>query len=452
MTHTPCAVIILAAGQGTRMKSSKAKILHEIAHRPMILHALDSVDILNAKKKVVVLPPEMTQAARVIHGEDAAVEIAIQHQTLGTGHAVASAREMFLDFNGNIIVLFADTPLMTAATFKRFDALMQSHDVGVIGFRAEDPTGYGRLIRDDQGSPVAIREHKDASTLELEIDFCNSGVVGMAAKHFPALIDALSNDNANGEYYLTDVVEHAASGGLKVGVIECSEEEVQGINTQMQLSNAEAVYQNRARARALANGVNMQAPSTVYFSHDTVVKADVVIEPNVVFGPGVYVSSGASIRAFCHIEGALIGKNCVVGPYARLRPGTVLADKVKVGNFVEVKNADIGTGAKLNHLSYVGDARVGAGANIGAGTITCNYDGFNKHTTEIGEGAFIGSNSSLIAPVRIADGAYVGSGSVITKDVNCDALAIGRGRQKNIEGWAITYRSKNVKSKSAAKD
>jgi len=434
------------------MKSSKAKVLHEIARRPMILHALDAVGPLNAIKKVVVLSPEMTQVSRVIHDEDASVEIVIQHQTLGTGHAVASAREKFSDFNGNIIVLFADTPLMTAATLKRFDELMQTHDVGVIGFRAKDATGYGRLIQDDQGCPVAIREHKDANAQELEINFCNSGVVGMAAEKLPALIDALSNDNANGEYYLTDVVEHAAASGLKVGVVECSEEEVQGINTQLQLSNAEAVYQNRARACALANGVNMQAPSTVYFSHDTVVKADVAIEPNVVFGPGVYVASGATIRAFCHIEGALIGKNTVVGPYARLRPGTVLADKVKVGNFVEVKNAEISTGAKLNHLSYVGDAKIGAGANIGAGTITCNYDGFNKHTTEIGEGAFIGSNSSLVAPVRIADGAYVGSGSVITKDVNCDALAIGRGRQKNMEGWAKTYRFKNAKNKTAAKD
>jgi len=290
------------------------------------------------------------------------------------------------------------------STLLRFDELMQSHDVGVVGFKAEDPTGYGRLICDDKGCPIAIREHKDATPAELEIDFCNSGVMGMAANAFPALIEALSNDNANGEYYLTDVIENAALSGLKVGAIECLEEEVQGVNTQEQLSRAEAAYQNRARARAMANGVNMVAPSTVYFCHDTIIKSDVVIEPNVVFGPGVYISSGATIRAFSHIEGALIGKHAIVGPYARLRPGAVLSARAKVGNFVEIKNAEIGEGAKINHLSYVGDAKVGAGANIGAGTITCNYDGYNKHLTEIGEGAFIGSNSCLVAPVRIGAG------------------------------------------------
>ena len=341
---------------------------------------------------------------------------------------------------------------MTAKTLQRFDAFMQSHDVGVIGFRADNPTGYGRLILNEDGCLITIKEHKDASARELEIDFCNSGVLAMASKNFPALIEALSNDNANGEYYLTDVIEHAASIGLKVGAIECDEEEVLGVNTQIQLSNAEAIYQARARARAMENGVQMIAPATVYFSHDTVIKPDVVIEPNVVFGPGVYVSSGATIRAFCHIEGALIGKNAIIGPYARLRPGTVLASDTKVGNFVEIKNAEINKGAKVNHLSYVGDAKVGAGANIGAGTITCNYDGFNKYLTEIGEGAFIGSNSSLVAPVRIEGGAYVGSGSVITKDVNRDALAVGRGKQKNMEGWARAYRSRNVKNKPVVKD
>ncbi len=452
MTHDPCAVIILAAGKGTRMKSTRAKILHEIAGRPMVLHALDAVECLKSKKKIVVVSPDMDDVTRVVAGDDDTVEIVVQPKTLGTGHAVQCAAESLADFSGNIIVLFGDTPLMTAQTLQRFDELMQSHDVGVIGFTAENPTGYGRLIRNENGNIIAIREHKDASAGEREIDFCNSGVVGMAGKNFSSLIEALSNDNANGEYYLTDVIEIAASLGLKVGAIECNEEEVLGVNTQAQLSNAETIYQNRARARAMENGVQMTAPATVFFSHDTVLKSDVMIEPNVVFGPGVYVSSGATIRAFCHIEGALIGKNATVGPYARLRPGTVLSDAVKVGNFVEIKNAEISKGAKVNHLSYVGDAKVGAGANIGAGTITCNYDGFNKHLTEIGEGAFIGSNSSLVAPVRIGDGAYVGSGSIITKDVNRDALAIARGKQRNIDGWAKTYRSKNVKNKKAAKD
>ncbi len=452
MTHIPCAVIILAAGKGTRMKSTKAKILHEIAGRPMVLHALDAVESLDPQKKIVVVSPDMDGVTRVVLDDDDTVEIVLQPKTLGTGHAVQCAADKLVKFNGNIVVLFADTPLMTAQTLQRFDEFMQAHDVGVIGFRADDPTGYGRLIRDGDGNVTAIREHKDASAGEREIDFCNSGVVGMAGKDFPTLIEALSNDNANGEYYITDVIEIAASLGLKVGAIECDEEEVLGVNTKTQLSNAETIYQNRARARAMENGVQMVAPTTVYFSHDTVIKSDVMIEPNVVFGPGVFVSSGATIRAFCHIEGALIGKNAIIGPYARLRPGTVLSDAVKVGNFVEIKNAEINKGAKINHLSYVGDAKVGAGANIGAGTITCNYDGFNKHLTEIGEGAFIGSNSSLIAPVSISDGAYVGSGSVITKDVNLDALAIARSKQRNIDGWAKTFRSKNVKSKKTAKD
>jgi len=452
MTHTPSAVIILAAGKGTRMKSAKAKILHEIAGRPMVLHALDAVECLKSQKKIVVVSPDMDDVTRVVVGDDDTVEIVIQPKTLGTGHAVQCVAENLANFSGNIIVLFGDTPLMTAQTLQRFDELMQSHDVGVIGFTAENPTGYGRLIRDGNGNIIAIREHKDASAEEREIDFCNSGVVGVATKDFSTLIEALSNDNANGEYYLTDVIEIAVSLGLKVGAIECNEEEVLGVNTQAQLSNAETIYQNRARAHAMENGVQMTAPATVFFSHDTVIKSDVMIEPNVVFGPGVYVSSGATIRAFCHIEGALIGKNAIVGPYARLRPGTVLSDAVKVGNFVEIKNAEISKGAKVNHLSYVGDAKVGAGANIGAGTITCNYDGFNKHLTEIGEGAFIGSNSSLVAPVRIGDGAYVGSGSIITKDVNRDALAIARGKQRNIDGWAKTYRSKNVKNKKTTKD
>lgn len=434
------------------MKSSKPKILHEIAGRPLVMHALDAIACLNASKKIVVVSPDMQEVTQVICNEDAAIEITIQDKTLGTGHAVVCASDRIAGFNGNIIVLFGDTPLMTAATLQRFDTLMQTCDVGIIGFKAKDPTGYGRLILDDQGCPVAIREHKDASPDELEIDFCNSGVVGMASKDFSALMEGLSNDNANGEYYLTDVVETAAASGLRVGVIECSEEEVQGVNTQAQLSNAEAVFQNRARTKAMADGVNMQAPSTVYFSHDTIIKADVVIEPNVVFGPGVYVSSGAIIRAFSHIEGALIGRDAIVGPYARLRPGTVLSDKVKIGNFVEIKNAEINEGAKVNHLSYVGDAKVGAGANIGAGAITCNYDGYNKHLSEIGAGAFIGSNSALVAPIRIGAGAYVGSGSVITEDVGDDALALGRGRQRNIEGWAKHYRSTKSKNKTGAKD
>lgn len=434
------------------MKSSKPKILHEIAGRALVMHALDAVNSLNPVKKIVVVSPGMDDVIHAVTKEDDAVEIVFQDKTLGTGHAVACARQAISGFEGTVIVLFADTPLMTAQTFQRFDELMQACDVGVIGFKAKDPTGYGRLILDDHGRLIAIREHKDASVDELKIDFCNSGVVGIVNKEFPGLIEALSNDNAKGEYYLTDVVEHAASTGLKVGTMECSEEEVQGINTQQQLSNAEAVFQNRFRAAVMAKGVTMSAPHTVFFSHDTVIKSGVMIEPNVVFGLGVYVSEEATIRAFSHLEGALVGKKAIVGPYARLRPGTILASRVKIGNFVEIKNADIKEGAKVNHLSYVGDALVGAGANIGAGTITCNYDGFNKHKTEIGAGAFIGSNSSLIAPVRIGAGAYVGSGSVITKEINSDALAISRARQKNLEGWAKACRDKHQKIKSGAKD
>lgn len=451
MTHTSCALLVLAAGKGTRMKSSKPKVLHEIAGRAMILHVLAATNTLKTTLKIAVVSPGMEDVAAVVTAFDKDVKIVIQEQANGTGHAVACARDAVVGFDGTIIVVFGDSPLMTADTFDRFRQLMTTCDVGVIGFRAVDATGYGRLIQSESGDLLAIREHKDASRGELEIDFCNSGVVGIASEYFAELIDALDNNNANGEYYLTDVVTLAAEKGLKVAAIECDESEVQGVNTREHLSKAEAVFQGRARLAAMANGVTLMAPETVFFSYDTVIEADVVIEPNVFFGPGVHISSGATIRAFSHIEGANIGQNANIGPYARLRPGANLAEGVKVGNFVEIKKAEIGIGAKVNHLSYVGDAIVGANANIGAGTITCNYDGFDKHLTEIGVGAFIGSNSALVAPVRIGKGAYVGSGSVITKDVDDDALAVARGKQKSSSGWAAKYRAKKLENKSKSK-
>ncbi|ALG89875.1 MULTISPECIES: bifunctional UDP-N-acetylglucosamine diphosphorylase/glucosamine-1-phosphate N-acetyltransferase GlmU [Actibacterium] len=423
------ALIILAAGQGTRMKSDLPKVLHPIAHAPLLVHAMKSGAALEPDRTVIVAGhgAEAVEAAARDHDPD--VIVVRQDEQLGTGHAVAQARAALEGFDGDVIVLFGDTPFIRPETLAAMAAARDVHDVVVLGFEAADPGRYGRLVMAGD-SLERIVEFKDATAAERAITFCNSGVMAARAEVMFSLIDALSDDNAAGEYYLTDIVALARARGLSAGAVACDESETLGVNTRADLAAAGAAFQARARAGALDDGVTLAAPETVFFAHDTVIGRDAVIEPNVVFGPGVTVESGALIRAFSHLEGCHVSRGAVVGPYARLRPGAELAEDVRIGNFVEIKNAVIAEGAKVNHLSYIGDASVGAGANIGAGTVTCNYDGVFKHHTEIGARAFIGSDTMLVAPVRVGAGAMTASGSVITSDVPDDALAIGRARQE----------------------
>jgi bifunctional UDP-N-acetylglucosamine pyrophosphorylase/glucosamine-1-phosphate N-acetyltransferase len=377
------------------------------------------------------------------------VSVHLQAERHGTAHAVLAAREAVAKGHDDILVLFADTPLIEAATLRHLrEALASGNAVIALGFEAKDPTGYGRLVRDAEGSLLAIREHKDATAAERALTLCNAGLMALAGRQALAILEAIGNDNVQREFYLPDAVAVARQSGLHAGTILASEEEVMGINDRVQLAEAEAVMQKRLREQAMRNGATLVAPETVFFSADTEIGRDVTIEPHVVFGPGVVVEDGAVIHSFSHLEGAHVGKGVSVGPFARLRPGANLQEGAKVGNFVEIKAAEIGRGAKVNHLSYIGDASVGAACNIGAGTITCNYDGYSKHRTEIGANAFIGTNSSLVAPVKVGAGAYIGSGSVITEDVAPDALALGRGRQVEKPGWAKDFRDsrKGVKT------
>ncbi len=443
-----CLAIVLAAGEGTRMRSRLPKVLHEVGSRPMVAHSVAAAAAAGADRLAVVVGPGMDAVAKAATAAGAR-EAFVQTERLGTAHAVLCARPALEATSDDVIVLYGDTPLVTPTTLGRIRAeLAKGADVVVLGFRAADPKGYGRLLTEN-GRLVAIREEKDASDAERAVDFCNSGIMGFRGAQALALLDAIGNANAKGEYYLTDAVAIARSRGLEAVAVEGAEQEFMGANDRAQLAVCEGLFQARRRAEVLASGVTLVAPETVIFAADTVVEPDVTIEPNVVFGPGVKVESGARIRAFSHLEGARVGSGATVGPYARLRPGADLAEDVHVGNFVEIKNGRIEAGAKVNHLTYIGDARVGAKANIGAGTITCNYDGFGKYLTDIGAGAFIGSNSSLVAPVKIGDGAYVGSGSVITKEVPADALAVARGRQSVIQGWADAFRRKMAAAKAA---
>jgi bifunctional UDP-N-acetylglucosamine pyrophosphorylase/glucosamine-1-phosphate N-acetyltransferase len=446
MTLRPCLNIILAAGQGTRMKSQLPKVLHPIAGLPMLAHAMNAAAASGPGSLAVVVAAgaETTmEAARAVYPE---AKFFVQEPPLGTAHAVLAAREALEGFSGDVTVLYGDTPLMTAGTLARLRvALAEGADAVVLGFDAASPAGYGRLIRDEAGRLIAIREEKDATDEERAITFCNSGVMGFRAGVLLPLLSRIGNGNAKGEYYLTDAIELAAGDGAKVCAIECSETEVLGVNDRIQLAAAEALMQQRLRTAAMAEGVTMLSPETVTLSWDTWFGRDVTIEPNVFFGPGVAVEDNVRIKAFCHFERARIREGAVVGPFARLRPDADVGPGAHIGNFVEIKNAVVEAGAKANHLAYVGDARVGAGANIGAGAITCNYDGFAKHKTDIGTGAFVGSNCSLVAPVRIGDGAYVGSGSVVTKDVASDALAIERSSQKELPGWAARVRARHGK-------
>ncbi|HET7413820.1 MAG TPA: bifunctional UDP-N-acetylglucosamine diphosphorylase/glucosamine-1-phosphate N-acetyltransferase GlmU [Pararhizobium sp.] len=441
--------IILAAGAGTRMKSATPKVLHPVAGRSMLGHVMAAAASAEIDATALVVGHGGEAVLSAARAEDAAVEVFEQTERLGTAHAVLAARTAIRRGHDDILVLFADTPLVTADTLARARAALASGaDIAVIGFRTDDPSGYGRLI-EAGGELIAIREEKDATAEERTISFCNGGLMAIAGDKALSLLESVGNANAKGEYSLTDIVEIARVRGGHALAIEADAEELIGVNTRAELAEAEALWQRRRRRQLMLDGVTMIAPETVFLSFDTEIAADTMIEPNVFFGRGVTVEEGAIIHAFCHFEEATIGRGAEVGPFARLRPGARLAARAKVGNFCEVKKADVGEGAKINHLSYIGDAVIGPKVNVGAGTITCNYDGVNKHLTEIGTGTFIGSNTSLVAPIRVGENAYVASGSVITDAVPDDALAFGRARQVNKEGRAAVVRDRNEAFKAA---
>ncbi|MEM1289320.1 MAG: bifunctional UDP-N-acetylglucosamine diphosphorylase/glucosamine-1-phosphate N-acetyltransferase GlmU [Pseudomonadota bacterium] len=428
--------VILAAGEGTRMNSPLPKVLHQVAHKSLLAHVMDAALAANIGSIGLVLGHQGDQVSAEMSAFGYRFTATSQTERLGTGHAMMTVRDAGHLPGGALIVLLGDAPLITPTVIERaFQGLQQGADIVVLGFDAANPTGYGRLIVEG-GQLTGIIEEKDASSDQKNITLCNSGVMAFGAGVLEPLLGQLSNDNAKGEYYLTDTIGLANDSDLSVTFALAQESELRGVNTLIDLAEAEADYQQRRRAKLMLSGVVMQAPHTVFLAHDTVLEPGALVEPNVVFGPNVHVKSGAIIKAFSHLEGALVASGASVGPYARLRPGTELRESAKVGNFCETKNAKVGEGAKINHLSYIGDAAIGARANIGAGTITCNYDGVNKHQTLIGESAFIGSNSALVAPVEVESGGYVGSGSVITKTVEAGDLAIARGRQVNLKGRA----------------
>jgi len=429
------SLIILAAGKGTRMNSDLPKVLHNVAGDPILIHAMAAGATLAPQHTVVVAGHGAEEVATAAHIFDETAQVVVQEQQLGTAHAVEQAKDALAGFDGTAIVLYGDTPFVSPETLEDMMSASEGADVVVLGFEAADPDRYGRLIMDGL-SLERIVEYKDATEQERALTLCNSGVIACNAALLFDLIDAVGNENASGEYYLTDIVALARARGLSATAVTCDEAETLGINTRAQLAQAEAAFQTRARAALAADGVTLQAPETVYLARDTVIGRDTRIEPHVVFGPGVTVESNATLRAFSHLEGCHVARGAVVGPYARLRPGTELQENTRVGNFVEIKNAVVAEGAKVNHLSYIGDAFVGAHANIGAGTITCNYDGVMKHHTHIGAHSFIGSNTMLVAPVHIGDYAMTGSGSVITSDVEPDALALARAPQIEKPGMA----------------
>lgn len=444
------ALIILAAGKGTRMKSDLPKVLHSIAGAPLLIHAMKSGASLEPDRTVIVAGhgAQAVEAAAKDWSDDA--EVVLQTEQLGTGHAVAQAAAALDGFEGDAIVLYGDTPFIQPETLAAMLAARTEHDVVVLGFNAADPGKYGRLIMNG-GALEKIVEFKDASGEERAVTLCNSGVICAKSDVLSELVSAVSDDNAAGEYYLTDIIGIARSKGLSATVVECAEAETMGINSRAELAHGEVAFQARARRAAMDNGVTLQAPDTVYFSHDTYIGSDTIIEPNVVFAVGVTVENNATIRAFSHLEGCHVSRGGVIGPYARLRPGAELAEDVKVGNFVEIKNAVIDTGAKVNHLSYIGDAHVGARTNIGAGTITCNYDGVFKHHTTIGEDVFIGSNTMLVAPVKLGRESMTATGTIVTHDVPDGDLAVGRVRQENKTGFArrMFEKLKNKKAQAA---
>jgi len=451
MTQRSCLSIILAAGEGTRMKSARPKVLHEVAGLSMVAHVAKAAKAAGGGDVALVVGHGAEDVRKAAARLDPVPEIFVQEERLGTAHAVLAARAAVARGYDDILVMFGDTPLIEAEPLLAArQKLAEGATVVVVGFRPDNPAGYGRLI-EKGGKLVAIREDKDASESEKKIGFCNGGLMAISGSHALALLDAVGNKNAKGEFYLTDIVEIADARGLGVVATEASAESVLGINNRAELAEAESIWQRRRRREAMLSGVTLIAPETVHFSHDTEIGPDTLVEPNVWFGPGVKIASGVTVHAFSHIEGASVAAGAEVGPFARLRPGADLQEKAKVGNFCEVKKAVVEKGAKVNHLTYIGDARVGAGANIGAGTITCNYDGFGKHFTDIGAGAFVGSNSSLVAPLALGDGAYIASGSVITEDVEGDALAFGRARQKTIPGKGRELRERFAAAAAAKK-
>ena len=436
------AVVVLAAGQGTRMKSDLHKVLHPIAGRPMLLHLLASAAELKPACTVVVAGARREQIEAAV--APLGVQVAVQAEQLGTGHAVLQAKQALTGFDGDVLILYGDVPLVRAETMRRMLDRLNEADAPpavVLGFRPADPGAYGRIVSEDGRTIAKMVEFKDATVAERALNLCNSGLMAVKSTDMFALLAQVGNDNAAGEYYLPDIVMLALKQGRVSAVIETAAAEVAGVNSRAELAAVEADWQAARRAEVMTNGATLIAPDTIWFSWDTKVGRDVLLEPNVFFGPGVTLADHATIRAFSHIEGATVGEGAEVGPFARLRPGAVLGEKSKVGNFVEIKKTTMGAGAKANHLTYLGDAEVGAGANVGAGTITCNYDGFFKYKTEIGAGAFVGSNSALVAPVTIGPGAIVAAGSVITADVAPDALAVARGKQESKPGWAKGFRT-----------
>jgi bifunctional UDP-N-acetylglucosamine pyrophosphorylase / glucosamine-1-phosphate N-acetyltransferase len=443
-TSRKFAAIILAAGKGTRMRSTLPKVLHPLAGKPMLCHVLHHVAALNPAKVCVVIAPEMDEVRLAAKEAYAPCEFAVQDDGRhGTAAAVMAAQEQLEGFEGDVLVLFGDTPLITTPTLRRMlDSLRMPAKpaVSVLGMRPADPAEYGRLILNGNGELDAIVEYRDATAEQRAIGLCNSGVMAVAGGALLPMLAKINNDNAKGEYYLTDLVGVARAEGRHCAVAEAEESEVLGVNSREQLAGAEALLQARLRKQAMQDGVTLVAPETVFFSHDTQLAADVTVHPFVTFGPGVRVETQVQIRSFCHLEGAHVAAHAVIGPYARLRPGAEIGETAHVGNFVEIKKSTLEQGVKVNHLSYIGDAHIGARSNVGAGVITCNYDGYDKHHTHIGEGAFIGSNAALVAPVSVGAGAVVGAGSVVTEDVEADALALTRAVQTQKREWAKHFR------------
>jgi len=443
---TPIACIILAAGKGTRMHSKLSKVMHKIAHRPMLVHVVETALALGAQKIVTVTSPEMDSVREMIQRTyKDSVENVIQPHQRGTGDAVQAAKSLLDNWKGIVFVLYGDTPLIRAETLTKMVNALKSDPkaaITVLGMDIPAPNDYGRLVTDKKGSLERIVEARDATAKEKAITLCNSGVMAVRGKLLFTLLAKLSNKNAKGEYYLTDIVAHARKGGHTCAVVRTDAEELRGVNSRSELAQAEVVMQTRLRMEAMERGVTLIDPQSVFLACDTKLGQDTVIHPHVVFGPDVTVGDNVEIRSYSHIEGAKIAHHATIGPFARLRPGAVIGKQAHIGNFVEIKKSVIEAGAKANHLSYIGDAHVGENANIGAGTITCNYDGFTKHRTIIGAGAFIGSNTSLVAPVAIGEGAITGAGSVITEDVDADALAVERSPQKQKAHWAKSFRNR----------
>lgn len=447
MSHRPLACIILAAGKGTRMKSAMPKVLHPLGGLPMVSHVVAAAASLSPEKIVVVVGPGMDNVAATV----APHQTVVQENQLGTGDAVKAALGELAGFTGDVLVLYGDSPLITASTLSKMVAARNGAGdpaVVVLGMRPTDPGAYGRLILGADGGLEKIVEFLDASPDERAVTLCNAGFMAFDGARMAALLSGIGNNNAKGEYYLTDAVAVARTSGWTCAVVEGPTDDTAGVNSRAELAGIEKIFQNRLRQAAMANGATLLDPDTVYFAADTVLGRDVTVGQNVVFGPGVTVEDGVEIKPFSHLEGVIVRARAIIGPYARLRPGTDVGEGAHIGNFVELKNTQFGAGAKANHLTYLGDADVGGGSNIGAGTITCNYDGVLKHRTRIGTNVFIGTHSTLVAPVSVGDGAYTAAGTVVTRDVAPDALSIARALQEEKPGWASRYRAAKLALKA----